>query len=147
MEPMAYRLVRSLVYKRGVGVRETVWVGRTNVWSAAHRKVVSCVIGEDSEIVAPRLVSAVGWRTLRQLGAKCCSSDICGTLILGLRSGCAWGRWGSFSFCRRLSVFKPAHRHSPSRAVHACARRAGGGDIHTLRTRLKGNIRARGRPF
>ena len=26
---MAYRLVRSLVYKRGVGIRETVWVG---VW-------------------------------------------------------------------------------------------------------------------
>jgi hypothetical protein len=24
---MAYRLVRSLVYKRGVGIRETVWVG------------------------------------------------------------------------------------------------------------------------
>ena len=28
-EHMAYRLVRSLVYKRGVGIRETVWVG---VW-------------------------------------------------------------------------------------------------------------------
>jgi hypothetical protein len=26
-EHMAYRLVRSLVYKRGVGIRETVWVG------------------------------------------------------------------------------------------------------------------------
>ena len=24
---MAYRLVRTLVYKRGVGIRETVWVG------------------------------------------------------------------------------------------------------------------------
>ena len=29
MPHMAYRLVRSLVYKRGVGIRETVWVG---VW-------------------------------------------------------------------------------------------------------------------
>jgi hypothetical protein len=31
---MAYRLVRSLVYKRGVGIRETdwvgVWIGKTN---------------------------------------------------------------------------------------------------------------------
>ena len=26
MEHMAYRLVRSLVYKRGVGIRETDWV-------------------------------------------------------------------------------------------------------------------------
>ena len=26
---MAYRLVRTLVYKCGVGIRETVWVG---VW-------------------------------------------------------------------------------------------------------------------
>eukprot|EP00964_Phaeocystis_antarctica_P028083 scaffold15823_cov53-Phaeocystis_antarctica.AAC.3 len=32
---MAYRLVRTLVYKRGVGIRETVWVG------AAHAAVLS----------------------------------------------------------------------------------------------------------
>ena len=36
---MAYRLVRSLVYERGVGIRETVWVwvgvwlGKTN-WNS-----------------------------------------------------------------------------------------------------------------
>ena len=31
---MAYRLVRSLVYRRGVGIRETVWVG---VWFGRSR--------------------------------------------------------------------------------------------------------------
>ena len=36
---MAYRLVRSLVYKRGVGIRETVWVG---VWFGKTNSV-----GED----------------------------------------------------------------------------------------------------
>jgi hypothetical protein len=35
-EQMAYRLVRSLVYKRGVGIRETVWVG---VWFGKSNSV------------------------------------------------------------------------------------------------------------
>eukprot|EP00964_Phaeocystis_antarctica_P080406 scaffold50214_cov65-Phaeocystis_antarctica.AAC.3 len=37
-EHMAYRLVRTLVYKRGVGIRETVWVG---VW---FRRISSCLL-------------------------------------------------------------------------------------------------------
>ena len=32
-EHMAYRLVRTLVYKRGVGIRETVWVIKCGRWS------------------------------------------------------------------------------------------------------------------
>jgi hypothetical protein len=32
---MAYRLVRSLVYTRGVGIRETIWVG---VWFGTGQK-------------------------------------------------------------------------------------------------------------
>ena len=36
-EHMAYRLVRSLVYKRGVGIRETVWVG---VWFGKSTSVL-----------------------------------------------------------------------------------------------------------
>ena len=35
-EHMAYRLVRSSVYKRGVGIRETVWVG---VWFGKSKSV------------------------------------------------------------------------------------------------------------
>ena len=35
-EHMAYRLVRTLVYKRGVGIRETVWVG---VWFGKSKSV------------------------------------------------------------------------------------------------------------
>ena len=34
---MAYRLVRSLLYKHGVGIRETVWVG---VWFGKSKSVV-----------------------------------------------------------------------------------------------------------
>ena len=40
---MAYRLVRTLVYTRGVGIRETVWVGVWSwvwfVWTGFDRKV------------------------------------------------------------------------------------------------------------
>ena len=36
-EHMAYRLVRTLVYKRGVGIRETVWVG---VWFGKSTSVL-----------------------------------------------------------------------------------------------------------
>jgi len=32
-EHMAYGLVRTLVYKRGVGIRETVWVIKCGRWS------------------------------------------------------------------------------------------------------------------
>ena len=34
---MAYRLVRTLVHKRGVGIRETVWVG---VWFGKSTSVL-----------------------------------------------------------------------------------------------------------
>eukprot|EP00964_Phaeocystis_antarctica_P092167 scaffold59233_cov67-Phaeocystis_antarctica.AAC.1 len=34
---MAYRLVRTLVYTRGVGIRETVWVG---VWFGKSTSVL-----------------------------------------------------------------------------------------------------------
>ena len=36
-EHMTYRLVRTLVYKRGVGIRETVWVG---VWFGKSTSVL-----------------------------------------------------------------------------------------------------------
>ena len=35
-EHMAYRLVRTLVYKRGVGIRETVWVESTHTNTHKH---------------------------------------------------------------------------------------------------------------
>ena len=62
---MAYRLVRSLVYKRGVGIRETVWVG---VWFGKTNSVgvdlfvvksaPMCATDDKIEMGWPRLAAA-----------------------------------------------------------------------------------------
>ena len=70
-EHMAYRLVRTLVYKRGVGIRETVWVG---VWFGKSKSVAGVGLFLPAE---PRrrsvplhgvLDGGVGGRQRRSLG-------------------------------------------------------------------------------
>ena len=70
---MAYRLVRTLVYKRGVGIRETVWgVGVVGLWSCGD--CGDCAYG-DTTTGASGLVRSQETRSRPLLGGCVYSTD------------------------------------------------------------------------